>query len=124
MRAVVEARMPYLVQINADGAPIRHWDMAEKPLLVGRGAQADAQILDQYVSRRHFIITPVEGKHFIRDLGARNGTAVNNQPITKAILRPNDRIQAGEPRFVFVDRLEAAQASAALPETAPPVSPL
>jgi len=100
--------MAWLIQQNADGTPGRQWDVELKPLLVGRGTQADAQIRDRYLSRRHFIVTPVEGKYFLRDLGTTNGTLVNGRPITKATLQPNDQIQAGESRFVFVTRLAAA----------------
>jgi pSer/pThr/pTyr-binding forkhead associated (FHA) protein len=99
--------MPYLLQLDANGAAVKQWPLQERPLLVGRAVQGDAQILDPRMSRRHFIITPVNEKYFIRDLASTNGTFVNGRQIAKHELQPDDRIQAGETTFRFVRELPA-----------------
>jgi pSer/pThr/pTyr-binding forkhead associated (FHA) protein len=98
--------MPYLIQKKADGTTIREWDLAGKPLSVGRGENVGAQIDDEAMSRQHFRISPGAAGYVIGDLGSTNGTFVNGLRITTQPLKPNDLIRAGDSHFVFVDGLQ------------------
>lgn len=66
-----------------------------KPMLVGRSPQCDIFLNDMTVSRHHAQIVP-EGDGFtIVDNHSFNGTWVNNQAVTRCVLRNNDIIQIG-----------------------------
>jgi hypothetical protein len=60
--------------------------------------------LDLGVSRRHFRLTRTGEQFYIEDLGAMNGTVVNNQklpPYTLQPLRSGDRISLGKMEMRF-----------------------
>src|SRR5690242_18843628 len=48
---------------------------------LGRDQAVEIQLDDANISRRHAEISLEAGKAFVRDLGSRNGTLVNNAPI-------------------------------------------
>jgi pSer/pThr/pTyr-binding forkhead associated (FHA) protein len=97
--------VPYLIQKDPNGSTVKQWDLRDKPLTVGRGDQADACIDDQEMSRRHFVISAKNDGYVLQDLNSRNGTLVNGRRTSERALIPNDRIQAGQTNFVFVDGL-------------------
>jgi len=97
--------MPYLIQKSRDGSLVKQWDLKGRPLSIGRGDTVDAQIDDQEMSRLHFTISPKGNAYLITDQESSNGTWVNGQRVSEVTLKPNDRIQAGQTNFVFVDGL-------------------
>jgi pSer/pThr/pTyr-binding forkhead associated (FHA) protein len=97
--------VPYLIQKDLNGSTVKQWDLRDKPLTVGRGDQVDARIEDNEMSRQHFVISPKSDGYVLQDLKSRNGTLVNGQRSSEKALIPNDRIQAGQTHFVFVDGL-------------------
>ena len=44
------------------------------------------------VSRYHALIRRLSGQTVLLDLNSANGTAVNGEPVTRAVLRDGDRI--------------------------------
>lgn len=65
-------------------------------ILLGRNANCDIVLPanDFAVSREHACILRMGGTFFIEDMGSRNGTYVNNQPVTeRRQLNDNDRIR-------------------------------
>lgn len=65
-------------------------------ILVGRNSNCDIVLPanDFAVSREHVCILRDQRKFFIEDMGSRNGTYVNNQPVTeRRQLNDNDRIR-------------------------------
>jgi hypothetical protein len=66
---------------------------------VGRAAPAQVVVRDQSVSRQHFAIGFNGRSCWIRDLGSMNGTLVNGQAATHAVLHDGDLIQAGTTMF-------------------------
>lgn len=73
----------------------------DKPLIMGRDAQATFQILDKGVSRAHAEIFRVGEMVFIRDLNSRNGTLVNGETIKEELLREGDLVRIGSTQIVF-----------------------
>jgi HD-GYP domain-containing protein (c-di-GMP phosphodiesterase class II) len=74
-------------------------------LVIGRDELPDGlQILDQGISRRHAEIFRIGEMHFIRDLGSRNGTYVNEEKITEELLRAGDEVKIGSTICLFEDR--------------------
>ncbi len=68
--------------------------------LVGRAPECKLRPNSDMVSRRHCMITIVEGRVTIRDLGSRNGTIVNNKKIAgEHELRTGDKLKIGPLEF-------------------------
>ncbi|HXU68496.1 MAG TPA: GGDEF domain-containing protein [Polyangia bacterium] len=77
--------------------------------VIGRGQQADIQVIDEGISRRHAEIMHVGGEIVIRDLGSTNGTYCNGDRISEHHLTDGDKIQVGSTtilKFTFHDSLD------------------
>lgn len=79
----------------------QRFDLRVGSNVVGRGTDADLQLLDQGISRRHLDIQ-FDG-HFATayDLGSTNGTSVNGHEVGSQLLRHGDVIRIGHTRLVF-----------------------
>jgi len=64
-------------------------------LAVGREPSNEIAILDGSVSRRHCLIRGANGRFTVEDLGSRNQTMVNGEPVTTRPLEPGDEISVG-----------------------------
>jgi DNA-binding NtrC family response regulator len=80
-------------------------------LLVGKDESCDLKLMDIAVSRHHFEIERVEDRFVIRDLGSKNGTAVNGTAIKEAFLAPGSNILAGNTALMFQAIYESAEIS-------------
>ncbi len=70
-------------------------------ITIGRDTTSVIQILDRGASRHHAEIFRVGEMCFIRDLGSRNGTYVNDKRITEDLMREGDRVQIGSTVIIF-----------------------
>ncbi|HEY3325029.1 MAG TPA: HD domain-containing phosphohydrolase [Planctomycetota bacterium] len=70
-------------------------------LVIGRDATCGLQIGDQGVSREHAEIFRVGEMVFIRDLGSRNGSFVNDEKISEELLREGDNLRVGNTQLSF-----------------------
>ena len=77
------------------------YEIEAPKLTIGRDEEETIPIYDQGVSRRHAEIFRVGEMYFIRDLGSRNGTFVNEEKIEEELLRVNDRVRVGNTELVF-----------------------
>lgn len=72
-------------------------DLAQAPLLIGRGTDAAIRLDDDYVSTRHARIAASGDQWFVEDLGSTNGTYVGSarisQPTTIAL---GTRVRVGK----------------------------
>ena len=82
-------------------------DIAAENLVMGRESSGEIQVLDQGVSRQHAEIFRIGELYFIRDLESRNGTFLNDKPVTEEVLRVGDQIRLGNTALVFEDKLAA-----------------
>jgi serine/threonine protein kinase len=73
----------------------------------GRDSSCDVCFEDALASRQHFCIQQQDGKFLLVDLGSRNGTHVNGEPVTEHPLSFGDLIVAGDTVFSFVEEDEA-----------------
>ena len=58
-------------------------ELAQAPVLIGRGSDAAIRLDDDYVSTRHARIAASGDQWFVEDLGSTNGTYVGTSRITQ-----------------------------------------
>src|SRR5215469_8114653 len=86
------------------GGPVEGgaFELAGEEISIGRDHTNALAINDRSVSRRHCAIRILAAERFeIRDLGSRNGTAVNGLPVTARVLADGDEIRIGDCYFRF-----------------------
>lgn len=84
--------------LHPPGSGRRH-DLHSGLNTVGRNPTNDVRLTEASVSSFHCEIE-VDGDHVIvRDLGATNGTRLNNAPVMESELRPGDELMLGELRL-------------------------
>ncbi len=91
----VEAQRPEIsaTLILADG---HRAALGDAPVLLGRAGDANIQLNDTSVSRRHAEIRP-NGDHYVLvDLGSTNGTRVNGTVVSHHRLRNGDALLLGD----------------------------
>lgn len=70
---------------------------------IGRLADNDLTVDDPHVSARHAELRFDRGQWWLRDLGSRNGTSLNGEPVRSVVaVRHGDVIQCGRVRFQLV----------------------
>ena len=79
-----------------------------RSFIAGRSGEADLVLADDAVSRKHARFYPSRGRVWVRDLGSRNGTAINGEPVTHHCLREGDRVAIGSSLAKFVSLEQAA----------------
>jgi pSer/pThr/pTyr-binding forkhead associated (FHA) protein len=70
------------------------------PLRLGRGADADVNVEDRWVSRDHCELDWVDQALVVRDLNSKHGTYVNGHPIREITLKPGDMLNIGLSKFL------------------------
>ncbi len=60
-------------------------DLAQAPILIGRGNDAAIRLDDDYVSTRHARIVQSAGQWYVEDLGSTNGTYLGSQRLTQPV---------------------------------------
>jgi hypothetical protein len=72
-------------------------ELAEAPILIGRGSDAAIRLDDDYVSTRHARIASNGDQWFVEDLGSTNGTYIGSARITQpTTLTLGTRIRIGK----------------------------
>lgn len=95
---------------TVDGVP-RTWDLevGDREATLGRDRGCTIALEDKAISRSHARILPSPQGILLRDLGSSNGTWVNGQRITEALLRDGDEIRLGACVIRFVLPLDQAK---------------
>lgn len=91
-----------------DGTQASH-DLTDEKTTVGRVADNVVQIDDGSVSSKHAELVMEDGACHIHDLGSTNGTYVNGDQVTDAILRHGDEVRFGMVETVFQGEEEAPE---------------
>ena len=98
----------YLI-VLAGSAVGEMYKLSKDETVIGRGSQADIQVIDEGISRRHTAIRLEGGQVLATDLGSTNGTFLNGERITRQALSDGDKIQVGSTtilKFTFHDSLD------------------
>jgi pSer/pThr/pTyr-binding forkhead associated (FHA) protein/tetratricopeptide (TPR) repeat protein len=100
-------------------------------MIIGRGDGCDFKLKDAAASRRHCELVGSPSGVVVRDLGSGNGTRVNGERITEAVVSHGDRIALGQTVLLVVDDIKKFEeerqrklAAAHPPRPAPPRRPL
>lgn len=87
----------------------------ERPVVLGRSSQAEVQLSDQVVSRRHAQVQRRAGEWVLTDLDSRHGTFVNGvrlSPSEPTPIQNDDRVRIGP--WTFRVRIGAAHDGSSL----------
>ena len=79
----------------------KRYPIAKGRTVIGRGSDADITIPDTGTSRKHVEILWDGTRGQVTDLGSTNGSKLNGQPVTRAVLQPDSVIEIGRTRIVF-----------------------
>lgn len=90
-----------VVQGTREGA---EYPLRRERLTLGRKREADLVFDDDLMSRVHAAIEFHDGGFRVVDLGSRNGTRLNGEPVSSSRLQDGDRIEIGNHGFRFSAR--------------------
>lgn len=76
-------------------------EIEKSEITIGRSPNTDIQIDNLAVSKRHARLIGQKGQFVVEDLNSTNGTLLNNEKISKAILKHNDIILVGKHTLVI-----------------------
>jgi hypothetical protein len=69
---------------------------------IGRAPTNNVVLESTFVSTAHTRVSYKDGSLWVEDLGSRNGTKVNGQPVIQPLaVKPNDILEVGDVRFKF-----------------------
>lgn len=75
----------------------------EGEMTIGRGRQCDIRLDDRFLSKLHARIIEEDGEYYLEDLGSSNGTYLNGEEMTDALLlMDKDVIRLGDSEFLFL----------------------
>jgi hypothetical protein len=84
------------LQVIRDGVVLHAIPISEQPLYVGRSSENDVVVPEQTVSSSHASLWIEAGQVWLKDLGSRNGTFVNDDRVTGAtVVYVGDNIRLG-----------------------------
>ena len=79
-RNVTDDEVAMLI-LQRGGQGGQRWRLDKAEVLIGRSPECDVLLPDRQVSRRHARVYRVGDRFFIEDLGSKNGTWVNGEPV-------------------------------------------
>lgn len=87
--------------VHTDGAPRVRFDLGGALISIGRASDNDVIVDDPEVSRHHCQLKLQHGAYSLADLGSRNGSWINGQPVSEVALGPGDLIRIGSTEIEF-----------------------
>ena len=102
---------------------ILRFSIPQGSFILGRGSGADMRILEPSVSRQHAMIDNEDGVIQIRDLGSKNGTYVNGEPVMKKELAADDLIALGTQSLRLREKPVQAEEAEGIGEATPVSQP-
>jgi hypothetical protein len=87
--------------VRTEGAPQVRFDLGGALISIGRASDNDVIVDDPEVSRHHCQLKLQHGAYSLADLGSRNGSWINGQPVSEVALGPGDMIRIGSTEIEF-----------------------
>ncbi len=107
---------PRLV-VKLKNRPLKTYTMNGNQMFIGRLQDNDIVIDNLSVSRKHAVIRSTREGYIITDLGSKNGTFLNDNPIKNAELKDGDVITIGKYKIHFQCTSNEVQPSPDLDQT-------
>jgi EAL domain-containing protein (putative c-di-GMP-specific phosphodiesterase class I) len=118
-KTIPKGKLPYLEYFPEEGGTRERVLINRSPFRVGRSKTADYTIFSTQVSKQHAEIL-LEGTLFrVRDLGSTNGTFLNGQRVTDAMLSSGDILHFAHREFRFVREPLGGESRTEVRTTAP-----
>lgn len=92
-----------MLRISRNGRVEGTFFLPDEQVVIGRADDADIQLLDAKVSRKHAVIRKSVAGFMIQDFTTRNGTWVNQESIDKSLLFHGDTVRIGAYELAFLD---------------------
>lgn len=99
---------PGRIELSGRSIPLE-----ERVLLIGRRDACHLPLDDSSVSTEHAIIFAMGGAWYLRDLGSRTGTFLNDEQIHQKVLAAGDHIRIGPAEMRFEPTLQPEAAASA-----------
>jgi hypothetical protein len=113
----------FVVAVTLPGTPERFTRTFSGTAVIGRGDDTDLQLSHPLVSRRHAEISLADdGSFHVRDLGSRNGTAVNDEPLHDASCEVSGEVRLQVGPYLLLATPPASTISETLAFDAPRLS--
>src|SRR5262245_20532418 len=103
---------PFL-DIQSPNAKPKRIPLGPQPITIGRHSTNVFVLMDDLASRFHCVIEKVAEGFRVRDLGSRNGTKLNGNPVQTALLLNGDVVQVGRTQIKLVTGAPAPVAAPA-----------
>lgn len=71
-----------MLLIQEGNSPKTQWPLFKEKTTIGRDSSSDIQINERQISRQHAEIALTQQGYTIRDMGSKNGTFLNGQPVS------------------------------------------
>lgn len=90
------------LKVVREGHPVKTYDVADKPVTIGRSSAADIQIAEMYISRKHARIVLDEGAFYFEDLGSHVGAMRGGVKVVGRVrMNDGDEFAIGDVRLIF-----------------------
>lgn len=100
---------PRLVCTTASGQS-KIFPLKKSQIVIGRSVEADLNLLDPLVSRRHCVIETRNNAYFVRNVSTTNPLLLNDQAVSEKRLYAGDQMKIGSAALAFIsDRPEDAK---------------
>ena len=98
----MKTQTAYLIISQYEGSKSAYPISSADVVRIGRSSENDIILTDDRCSRYHATIKWVDGEWIINDLGSRNGTLVDDHPLTRpTVLFSGSRVQIGHSTLQF-----------------------
>jgi class 3 adenylate cyclase len=106
-----------------DGTTHEYELTGDRVLHIGRAADREISIPSDYVSRRHAMISPTDGRFVIKDDGSTNGLLINGRLVREPHpLASGDRVQVGDVVLIYEEESADDPFATAIYEQSPAIA--
>ncbi|NWF99599.1 MAG: zinc-ribbon domain-containing protein [Thermoanaerobaculaceae bacterium] len=92
----------YSLAVILGAAAGQIYPITKPRILLGRGAEADLQLPDSEVSRRHAVLDIRGDEAYLVDLGSSNGSFVNGVRVERATIASHQEFSLGTTTLMFI----------------------